>query len=309
MSDSKTAVSPTPANNAPETAVPMQGYLAATLVILSAATTPIAIRNAQQAGVPSLYMVSVRLITISLVLYPLVRRRHWPALQALDKRDWGLALLSGFFLAANLILLFASLEYTSVLVNGVTRRTTPLWIIWLEIFFLGAAFSWRIWVGLFLALGGAILVAFGSAGAVTPGANPLLGAFLGLLGSVCIGLYMLIGRKLSSQLPSLAYSWIVFAVAAIFATAFAFIRQVPFSGYSPIGYFWVVVVIIIAQFVGHLAINAGLRHFPATTMSIFMQLSVALAAILAAFTLGEIPSLWQLLGSLLIVAGVFFVTR
>lgn len=300
MAKTVTAVSPT--------TPPLKGYLAALLVVLSAATTPIAIRNAQQAGVSSVYMVAVRLIVISIVLFPLVRHRHWPALQKLSRRDWGFALISGFFLAANLILLFVSLEYTSVLVNGATRRTSPLWIIGLEILFLGATFTWHVWAGLFLALIGSLLVAFGSAGAITPGSNPLLGALLGILGSICIGLYMLIGRKLSTQLPSVAYSWIVFAIAAVFTTIFAIIQRVPFSGYSWLGYFWVVVVIIIAQFVGHLAINAGLQYFPATSMSIFMLLSVALGAILAFFTLGEIPSLWQLIGSGLIVAGVFLVT-
>jgi drug/metabolite transporter (DMT)-like permease len=120
---------------------------------------------------------------------------------------------------------------------------------------------------------------------------------------------MLIGRKLSSKLPSLAYSWVVFTAAAVVAVAFALIRQVPFSGYSWLGYLWVVVVIIIAQFIGHLSINAGLHYFPATTMSIFMQLSVAISAVLAFFTLGEIPSPWQMAGSVLIVAGVLLVTR
>lgn len=301
----------TTAVNSPTTTstIPLKGIGAGLLVTLSAAATPIAIRNAQLQGVPSLYIITVRLIVVSLVLFPLVRYRHWPALQQLERRDWAFAIVAGFFLALNLLLLFVSLEYTSVLVNGVTRRTSPLWIIWLEIFFLGATFTWHIWAGLFLALGGSILVALGSTGATTPGSNPLLGALLGLLGSFCIGLYMLIGRKLSSKLPSLAYSWVVFTAAAVVAIVYAVIRQVPFSGYSWLGYVWVVVVIIIAQFIGHLSINVGLHYFPATTMSIFMQLSVAISAVLAFFALGEIPSPWQIVGSVFIAAGVLLATR
>lgn len=289
--------------------IPLKGIAAATLVILSAAATPITIRNAQLQGVPSLYIITVRLIVISLVLFPLVRRRHWHHFQRLESRDWHLALVAGVFFALNLLLLFVSLEYTSVLVNGVTRHTSPLWIIWLEIFFLGAIFTWRVWGGLFLALGGSILVAVSSGGAINPGSNPLLGALLGLLGSFCLSFYMLIGRKLSRKLPSVAYSWLVFTIAAAVALIFAIIRHTPFHGYSWLGYLWVVIVVIIAQFVGHLAINAGLHYFPATTMSLFMQLSVALSALLAFLTLGELPSLGQLAGSVFIVAGVLFATR
>lgn len=289
--------------------IPLKGIAATLLVVLSAAATPIAIRNAQLQGVPSLYIITVRLITISLVLFPLVRRRHWPLLQQLEPHDWQLVTIAGIFFALNLLLLFVSLEYTSVLVNGVTRHTSPLWIICLEIFLLGAIFTWRVWGGLFLALSGSILVALSSSGAVNPGSNPLLGAGLGLLGSFCLSFYMLIGRNLSRKLPSLAYSWVVFTIAALVALLFALIRQTPLWGYSLLGYAWVIVVVIIAQFVGHLAINAGLHYFPATTMSLFMQLSVALSALLAFLTLGEAPSLGQMIGSVLIVAGVLLATR
>lgn len=278
------------------------------MVIFAAAVGPITIRQAQYAGVPSLYIIAARLTLASLIMAPLVFKRYGRHLQELPLKSWLFIGASGFFFALNLLFLFLSLEYTSVLVSSVLRRTTPLWVIWLEIIFLGVVFTRNVWLGLFLTLGGTVLVGFGSGGAMQAGSNPLLGAILALIGSVSIGFYLLIGRKFSVSLPSLAYSWLVFTGAAVMALLAVIITRTPIAGYTPTGYLWVIIVTIITQFLGHVPMNKGLQYFPATHMSIILQMAVVVSAVLAFFFFNEVPSALQFIGSVAIIAGVVFVS-
>ena len=288
---------------------PVKAYLTLLAVVFAAAVTPIFIRNAQQEGVPSLYMIVVRLVLVSLVLTPIVVRRHRPELANLGRRNWLLGIGSGFFLALNLLCLFVALEYTSVLVTSVLRRTSSLWVLGLEILFLGAVFTPRIWGGLLLAFAGSLMAGFGGSAALEAGQNPILGAGLALFGAFCMSCYLLIGRKLSWQLPPTAYSWLVFSGAAVVTMIFMLFTQTPISGFSAMGYFWIIMVTIVAQVIGHMSMNVALGYFPATHVGVALLVSVAVSTVLALILFNEVPSALQIIGSLVIVIGVLLVSK
>ena len=287
---------------------PFRAYLVVLVIIFAASTGPIFIRNAQQAGAPSLYIIAARLILTSLILAPIVLKKHGKQLGGLPFEEWLLVAVSGFFFALNLLLLFLALEFTSVLVTSVLRRTTPLWVIWLEMIFLGAIFTRSVWIGLRLTVVGSALVGFGSQGAVEAGSSPYLGALIALVGSVSIGFYLLIGRRFSYHLPALAYSWLVFTVAALLAVLSVMVTATPVVGYSLNVYFWIIVVTIVTQFLGHIPINIGLKFFHATYISILLQVAVVVSAVLAFASFNEIPSSLQLAGSVAIMIGVTIVS-
>jgi len=144
-------------------------------MIFSAAVTPIAIRITQSHGVPSLVIVLIRLWLVSLALLPWIWLRYRREVSSLTARQVLLSGISGFWLALNLLLLFVSLEYTSVLMTSLLRRTTPLWIVLPEILIFGVVFSRRFWLSLPLTIIGVALVGLGGLTAVEAGSDPLLG--------------------------------------------------------------------------------------------------------------------------------------
>ena len=184
-------------------------------MIFSAAVTPIAIRITQSEGVPSLVIVLIRLWLVSLALLPVVWLRYRRQLLSLTRRQILLSAISGCWLAVNLVLLFVSLEYTSVLMTSLLRRTTPLWIVLPEILVFGVVFSRRFWLSLPLTLIGVAMVGLGGLSAIEAGSDPLLGGALALCGSLCFGAYLLIGRQLNNVIPPLLYSFLVFGSAAL----------------------------------------------------------------------------------------------
>lgn len=273
-------------------------------IVFSAGVTPIAIRITQGEGMPSLVIVLIRLWLVSLGLLPLALTRYRQDLAQLSARHWLLSGIAGFWLALNLLLLFVSLEYTSVLMTTLLRRTTPMWIILPEIFIFGVVFSRRFWLSLAVTLAGVALVGFGGLSAIEAGSDPLFGGALALCGSLCFGAYLLIGRRLNNLIPPLLYSFLVFFSAALATTAFVLYSGTPVIGYSIEGYLWALVVTVLAQVLGHLGMNLALQHFTATALSIILQVGVALSAIIALFVFGEQPSFMQVIGSGLVIYGV-----
>ena len=277
-------------------------------MVFSAGVTPIAIRITQSEGIPSLVIVFVRLWLVSLGLLPLVLSRYRQDLARLTPRHWLLSGIAGFWLSVNLVLLFVSLEYTSVLMTSVLRRTTPMWIVLPEIIIFGVVFSRRSWLSLVVTLIGVTMVGVGGLSAIQAGSDPLFGGVLAIFGSFCFGAYLLIGRRLNNLIPPMLYSFLVFFSSALVTTVFVAFTKTPVVGYPINGYLWAVVVTLLAQVLGHLFMNLALQHFTATAVAIILQVGVVLSAVIALLLFGEIPSLLQIIGSALIIYGVIVTT-
>ena len=206
-----------------------RGLFIVLVMIFSAGVTPIVIRITQSEGMPSLVIVWIRLWLVSIGLAPLVWTRYRQDLVRLTKRQILLSFVAGFWLSLNLLLLFAALEYTSVLMTSVLRRTTPMWIVLPEIILFGVVFSRRFWLSLVVTLVGVTMVGFGGLSAVEAGSDPLLGAAMALCGSLCFGAYLLIGRQLNNLIPPLLYSFLVFFSSALVTSSFVIVTGTPSS--------------------------------------------------------------------------------
>ncbi len=285
-----------------------RALLIISIIIFSAGLTPIAIRIAQSEGMPSLVIVFIRLWLVTLGLLPIILARFREDLARLSLGQCLLAAVAGFWLALNLLLLFVALEYTSVLMTSLLRRTTPMWIVLPEIFIFGLVFSRRFWLSLVVTLIGVTMVGLGGFSAIEAGSDPLLGGALALCGSFCFGAYLLIGRRLNNLIPPLLYSFLVFFASALILTVFVVFSRTPVIGYSLNSYVWAIIVTILAQVLGHLFMNIALQHFTATAVSIILQVGVVLSAVIAQFLFGEIPAFAQIVGGILVIYGVTVAT-
>lgn len=282
--------------------------ISAVLTCLTVAAAPIFIRLAQGEGVPSLSIISMRLILGAALLTPLALGRHSADIRAITNRQWIISISAGTVHAISIILLFYGLQYSSILINGVMRRTSPIWSIMIEIAFLGMVFHRRMWLGLITTMIGSFLLVYGTAGAVEPGSAPILGGILSAGNAIAFSIYLIIGRAARNELPFLVYTWVVFSSAAVVALLIAIITQSPFLGHTPLGYFWVLTVTLVSQIIGHLSANFAVRHYSVTYLTVIMQVGVVLAAVIAFFLFGEIPSTLQVVGSIIILGGVAWVS-
>ncbi|MBZ0294136.1 MAG: DMT family transporter [Anaerolineae bacterium] len=289
---------------------PWQTYAVLAMGVLAVSMAAIFIRFAQAENMPTLLIAAVRLTLAALILTPIALRRYLPHIRRLTRTDFGLIAVSGSFLALHFILWISSLENTSVLISVVLVTTSPLWSAVLEAFFFNQRLSRLTMIGLLVAITGGILISLPTDSApLISGKNPLAGSLMALGGALAVAVYLVIGRNVRTRLPVLPYIWMVYGTAAIVALIVVALTRTPVTGFNPQGYFWLVLMALVPQLIGHSSFNYALEYLSATYVGIASQIEPVASAIFAYFIFGEVPRELQLLGSLVIVGGVILASR
>lgn len=287
--------------------------------ILAVSAASIFIKFAQE-SVPSLVIAVWRLSIASFVLAPVALTRNRGELRALSRSDLRLALLSGVFLALHFASWISSLQYTSVASSVVLVTTTPLWVALLSPLVLHERISRAAVIGMFLALAGGILVALSDScnwqgGLTCPSladflrGQAFLGNFLALFGAWMAAGYLLVGRRLRGRITLIPYIFAVYGMAALVEILIMLLSGESAFGYPAQAYFWMILLALVPQLLGHSAFNWALAYLPASFVSVALLGEPVGSIILAYFILGQTPGILNLFGCALILAGIFVVAR
>jgi len=277
-------------------------YLALGVGILSLGFSAIFVRWANAPGiVTSFYRMAIATI---LLAWPFYRRAK--AKRSLSRRGLRFAVLGGLFFTGDL-----ALWATGVVLSGATNptllaNTAPLWV------GLGALVLFRerlkamFWAGLLLAMTGAVVIlGLDSLRAVSFG----VGTLLGLLAGIFYGGYFLITQRGRETLDSITYFWPAAVSSTVGLLILCLALRQPLTGYPASAYLNFLALGVVTQVFGYLAINHALGYLPASIASPTMLGQPVVTAILAGPLLGEALSLWQILGGLAVLAGVYVVHR
>jgi len=299
---------------------PLPVFLVLLFGILAVSTASIFIRYAQ-ADAPSLVIAAYRLTLASLVLTPIALPRRLGELRRLTRKEAGLALGSGLFLAIHFATWITSLQYTSVLSSLVFVQTSPIWVALAAPLFLNESLGRHAVAGLVLAVLGGLVVSIGDVCAVrglsiscADGLSGVesragLGNFLALAGAWGSAGYLIIGRRLRSRLSLVGYIYIVYSSAAVFLMlAMLAFGQSP-SGYAPQTYLWFLLLALVPQLLGHSSFNWALGYLPASFVAVTLLGEPIGSAVLAGILLKEVPTSVTIAGAGLILAGIFLTTR
>jgi drug/metabolite transporter (DMT)-like permease len=259
------------------------------------------------ADAPGVVVAAYRMLLASLILLPWTIR----ALKAtpLTRKNAGYATLAGLLLGAHFATWISSLSYTSVAASTSLGTTTPVWVALSSWTFLGLAPSFTALLGMLVAILGGALIGFGGAAGGSSSA-PLLGNTLALFGAVAAAAYLLLGRAAQNRGLSLqAYVGVAYGVAAISLLPLPFFLGYSYSGYSPASYFWILLLALLPQLVGHTAYNYAVKHMDPTGVATVILLEPIGASLLALLVFSEVPPLLTLLGALILLVGVAITTR
>ena len=274
--------------------------------IVSVSTAAIFIRLAFDAvakpGVGfSLVLAASRLSLASLFLIPAWRNFRTVSL---PQPALAYSIASGIFLAVHFAAWITSLAYTSIVASATLVTTNPIWV---------ALISW-IWFkekpslitagGIGLALLGSLVIAVGSDSA-SVGSNPLLGNFLALMGSWAISLYFLLGREAQKRGLSIAtHVALTYTTAAILLLPLPFLFGVGYGGYPAQVYWWILLLALFPQLVGHTSFNWAVRWISPTLVTLTILAEPIGASILGMIVFHENPGWVVAGGAILILAGV-----
>ncbi len=293
--------------------------LVVTLGLLVTSTAAILIRFAQTEA-PSLVIAAWRVGLASLVVAPILLARHRPALQRLSRRQLGLALLSGLFLALHFATWITSLEYTTVASSLVLVATTPLFVALIAPVALQERLTRWVLAGLAVALAGGVGIGLSDActwqaGLRCPSAAEflqgpaVLGDLLALAGAAAGGGYFMLGRRLRRELPLLPYVGLSYGAAALVLIALTAAAGLPLIGYRPATYLLFAALALGPQLLGHSSFNWALRYLPVAFVSILLLGEPVGSTILAFLILGETPGPLKLISVILVLFGIYLASR
>jgi drug/metabolite transporter (DMT)-like permease len=250
-------------------------------------------------------------LAVSSVLFLLVLLpgREWRDLGA---RDW-LALLALGVLgySGTIGLQTLGTSGTTGASAAVLGSTGPLFISMGAMALLGERLTWKAVAGLLIALGGvAVVLGLDPRDPGLVAGERLVGNVLVLASSACFGLYSVVGKGALERRSPLVVGAVTCLGGVLGLTPLAIheaaagLPQPGLLGLAMLAYLGVMVT-----FVGMLAWFWALRVVPASRGGAFLFLQPVSGVLLAALGLGDLLSPSFLLGTALVLAGLYVVTR
>lgn len=260
------------------------------------------------AGVPASTSAFYRVLIAAGVLIP------WRAIRGAtrtpDRRAVALALAGGVFFAFDLLLFNAAVLRTSAATAVLLGNNAPIFVglgTWL---FFSKRPRAAFWIGLGLALAGCAFIVFADVsdrGPNLPG--NATGDLLALSAAVFWAAYMLTTERVRTEMDTLTFNTVAIAASVLTLLAVCFALGVPLWGYSARTWTALVALGLVSQVASYYALVYALGHLPATVTSVAVIGQVPLAALLAAALLGEPLSGVQLAGGVVVLAGIYVVSR
>lgn len=261
--------------------------------------------------VSPIMIATYRLIFSAIILTPFLYRKR-KEFKKLNKREWVLCILSGSFLAVHFITWISSLQYTSIANSVVLVTMNPIFVGALSYFFLKEKLTKNIVFGVLLSILGTFVLTFSSLGEgifTAKGDMPILGNILALTGAVMASFYIIIGSKIREKRDLITYISIVYTVAAILLVIISVFAGLSFTGYKFSSYFYMLLLAVIPQMIGHTSYNWALRYLKSSMVAITTMGEPIGATILAYFIFNETLSMWQILGILIIFIAIWLASK
>ena len=230
----------------------------------------------------------------------------------LRKRDLPGILLSGI----SGITIFSVLQNQGLRYAGVTDAAifiamSPVFIALLSWVFLKEKISSLQIVGVFIAFAGSVLVATdGYFNGFGVDKIRLYGDLLVLLSSLAWAVFSITLKKLLIRYPATTIMTYSVFVGTVFLIPFSLLEY-PFdlSAVNAAGWLNIIYLGLLASAMGNLIWNTALGKVSAVTAGTYLYLSPVVAAVVSLIFLNEIPTIYTIVGGLIILLGTFFASK
>ena len=257
---------------------------------------------------PAAVTAAWRLLCTVLLMTPVVLGKSAIRKQftAVSGKDWALSILSGLFLALHFVLWFESLKHTSVASSTTLVCTEVIWVSLGWCIFMKGKLSWKAAATIGVTFLGSVCIALADA---TQGQAHLYGDLLSLASAIAVAVYMLLGRTVQQRLSTGVYTYIVYCACAAGLLAICGIYRFDLFAYG-----WVTPAVglalaVFSTILGHTVFSWCLRFFSPAFVSASKLCEPVVAAVVAIPLFREYPNWMQIIGAVVILAGVWYYAR
>lgn len=216
-------------------------------------------------------------------------------------RTLGIIAIGGLFFALDLAFYNTSILKTSAANATLLGNNTPIVVGLLTWLLFGRKPNAAFWLGLFLAVAGSVVILWAD---LKRHAHFGMGDLMALAAAACFAVYLLATEKVRTNTSTLAFLRLAMISSTLALLAINLIMAVPLRVTSGRTWLALLGLGLVSQLAGYLALTYALGHLPATITSISLLTQGPLTAAMAALFLGESISLAQIVGGVLVLAGV-----
>ncbi len=217
------------------------------------------------------------------------------------RKDMVLALIGGLIFAADISLWNLSLKMISATVSTLLANLAPLWVGLISYFLFRKKVEKAFWIGTSVAIAGMlILVGLRDVLHLQFG----LGFLFAVVASMLYAIYILITKDILQRMGTITFMFYNMLAALVFLFIICLINNDTLISYPAADWLYFAGMGIICQLLGWLAINHSIRYIESTTVSITLLSQTVVAAVLAAILLNEILSTHEIVGSIIVLAGI-----
>ena len=270
-------------------------------IIIGVASVSLSAIFVKLANAESAVIAFYRMFFSVLIMSPVFFLKYRSELKKLHTKDWVYSTIAGIFLAFHFILWFESLNYTSVASSTVLVTLQPLFaFVGTYIFFKEKASLQTIVAGA-VAIVGSFLIGWGD---FRISGSALYGDVLALIACALITGYLLFGQDVRKRLSLITYTMIVYSVSTVCLFFYVLIMGQSFGPYETSDWFWFIMLALVPNLLGHTLFNWSLKWVSTNTISVAILFEPVGAAVLAYFIFEEKLMVSQIVGGLVIVAGI-----
>ena len=257
---------------------------------------------------PSSVTAAFRLLWTVLLMTPVVfgKKEVRNELFHIDKQTFLLSAFSGLFLAIHFVLWFESLAHTTVASSTTIVCTEVIWVSLGFCLFLKGKLSKKAILAIAVTLIGSVLIAYSDS---FSGGSHFYGDMLSLLAAIAVAAYTLIGRIVRKKASTAVYTYIVYSVCAAVLVILCVIQRHPLFGFGTSAVAVGLLLAIFSTILGHSIFSWCLKYFSPSFVAASKLCEPVVAAIFAIFLFQEIPTVFQLIGGVLILGGVLYYSR
>ena len=257
---------------------------------------------------PSAVTAAYRLLWTVVLMTPvvLVKKDVRYELFHIDKKTFGLSCLSGLFLAVHFVLWFESLLHTTVASSTTIVCTEVIWVSFGFCLFMKGKLSKKAIAAIVITLLGSIIIACADSSA---GGMHLYGDILSLIAAIAVAAYTLIGRVVRSNVSTAVYTYLLYIVCAVSLVVMCIVQGRSLFGFGLIAVIIGLLLAIFSTILGHSIFSWCLKYFSPSFVSDSKLCEPVVAAVLAGFLFGEIPSILQVFGGGLILGGIYYYSK
>lgn len=253
---------------------------------------------------PALVISAYRMLFTTLMLLIPVILKSRTEFKNITKKEYILCVASGIFLALHFATWITSIKMTTVANSTILVSCSPIFVALANYFITKEKLGRKMAIGISLSLAGTIIIAMGSSRETA--SNLMLGNILAFLGAIFVAGYLVIGGIARKNLSAGVYVFIVYSVSTVVLFVMCIASGTPVYPYAPKEFLLFAALAFFCSILGHTVYNYMVKYVSSTMISVSTLSEPIFASILALLIFNEIPSLYTLVGGIVIISGIFY---